>query len=155
MSITSTRLFSAVLVLLGAANIFLGINAGFGGLQTLGWQGPTQFFQVTDEHLYLVRDSHARFYGGLYIAGGLFLILAASSIRRYAPALALVFAMIFGGGLARLTAMRPDIVFGPDLATSMIVELIAMPLLALWLWRITRTQTKTDSIATTHPPLTA
>lgn len=48
-----------------------------------------------------------RFYGGLYIAVGLFLILATTDLRRYHTALNLVFAMIFTGGLARLTMLRP------------------------------------------------
>jgi hypothetical protein len=61
MSTFSARALSSILVALGLANIFLGINTGLGGLETLGWQGDAAFFQVTDEHLYLVRYSHTRF----------------------------------------------------------------------------------------------
>jgi hypothetical protein len=39
------------------------------------------------------------------------------------------------GGLARFTAMRPDIVFGPDIVGSLVAELVGMPLLWLWVSR--------------------
>ena len=69
---------------------------------------------------------------------GVFLIIAAFRVRRYAGAVYLVFAMIFAGGLARLSVLRTDVVLAPDLITSLIVELFAMPVLTFWLWRITR-----------------
>jgi Domain of unknown function (DUF4345) len=139
MSTFSARALSTILVVLGLANIFLGINTGVGGLETLGWQGDGTFFQVTDEHLYLIRDSHTRFYGGLYIAIGLFLIIAATNTRRYRTGLYLVFGMIFAGGLARLSVLRGDVILDSDLTTSLIIELIGMPLLAIWLRRVVST----------------
>lgn len=136
MSTTSVRAFAALVVLIGAINIFLGINVGFGGLQTLGWQGDGSFFTVTDEHLYLIRDSHIRFYGGLYIGIGLFLILSVTDLLRYRTALNLVFVLIFAGGLARLTVLRPDVIFGAELVGSLVAELVLMPVLYFWLARI-------------------
>jgi len=139
MSTFSARALSVILVVLGLTNIFLGINTGFGGLETLGWQGDGVFFQVTDEHLYIIRDSHTRFYGGLYIAIGIFLIIAATNAPRYRTGLHLVFGMIFAGGLARLSVLRGDVIFDSDLATSLMIELIGMPLLVLWLRRVVST----------------
>jgi Domain of unknown function (DUF4345) len=145
----STTAFRAIIAAIGAANVFLGLNVGLGGLRTLGWQGAGVFYQVTDEHLYLIRDSHMRFYGGLYVAVGLFLILATTDLRRYRPALNLVFAMIFAGGLARLSAMRPDVVLGADLVVSLAVELVLMPVLFAWLSRMLRV---TDASGAPSPP---
>jgi hypothetical protein len=147
MSKFSGRALSTILVVLGLANIFLGINTGLGGLETLGWQGDATFFQVTDEHLYLIRDSHTRFYGGLYIAIGAFLIIAATNTRRYRTGLNLVFAMIFAGGLARLSVLRADVILDPDLTTSLIIELIGMPLLAIWLRKVVATAPTTTTPA--------
>jgi Domain of unknown function (DUF4345) len=130
--------FRAIIAAIGATNVFLGLNVGLGGLRTLGWQGAGVFFEVTDEHLYLIRDSHMRFYGGLYLAVGLFLILATTDLRRYRTGLNLVFAMIFAGGLARLSALRPDVVLGADLVVSLTVELALMPVLCVWLTRMLR-----------------
>lgn len=131
--------FRAVVAVIGAANVFLGLNVGLGGLRTLGWQGAGVFYAVTDEHLFLIRDSHTRFYGGLYVAVGLFLLLAATNPGRFRVGLHLVFAMIFVGGLARLSVLRPDIVLNADLVTSVVIELVLMPLLSLWLVRMVRT----------------
>jgi len=139
MSIIASAAFRTIIVTIGAINVFLGLNVGFGGLRTLGWQGAGVFFEVTDQYLYLIRDSHMRFYGGLYIAVGLFLILATTDLRRYRTALNLVFAMIFTGGLARLTMLRPDVFLGADLVASLTVELLLMPILYVWLSRILRT----------------
>ena len=139
MSTITSAAFRAIIAAIGAINVFLGLNVGFGGLRTLGWQGTGVFFEVIDQYLYLIRDSHTRFYGGLYIAVGLFLILATTDLRRYHTALNLVFAMIFTGGLARLTTLRPDVFLGADLVASLTVELVLMPILYVWLSRIVRT----------------
>jgi len=108
----------------------------FGGIATLGLQGQTEFFEVTDETVFLMRDSHIRYFGGLYFGIGLFLILASTNLRTYNTALKLVFALTFIGGLARFTMMRFDIIFGPDIIGSLLVELILMPVLYFWLLKI-------------------
>ena len=136
MSNISSKTFSIILIVLGALNIFVGINVGFGGIATLGLQGQTEFFEVTDETIFLMRDSHIRYFGGLYFGIGLFLILASTNLRKYHTALNLVFAIIFIGGLARFTMMRFDIIFGPDIIGSLLVELILMPVLYFWLLKI-------------------
>lgn len=70
---------------------------------------------------------------------GLFLLLAATNPGRFRVGLHLVFAMIFVGGLARLSVLRPDVVLNADLVTSVVIELVLMPLLSLWLVRMVRT----------------
>jgi hypothetical protein len=129
---TSSKALRAVLVGLGIVSAFVAVNVAFGGLETLGLQGPTDFVQVTDRHAYLLRDSHAHYYGGVYLAVGLFLIYAATDVRRFRPTLNVIFAMIFVGGLARLTQLEPGVTFGSDLMVSTLIELVGMPLLALW-----------------------
>lgn len=110
----------------------------FGGLETLGLQGPTKYFQVTDHDAYLLRDSHARFYGGVYLGIAVFLLVAATNLRKYRTALNVVFAMIFLGGVARLTQAEPGVTFGKDLGFSTVVELVGMPVLAAWLAHATK-----------------
>ena len=142
MSNISSKTFSIILIVLGALNIFVGINVGFGGIATLGLQGQTEFFEVTDETVFLIRDSHIRYFGGLYFGIGLFLILASTNLRKYHKALNLVFALIFIGGLARFTMMRFDIIFGPDIIGSLLVELVLMPVLYFWLLKILKSTVK-------------
>jgi hypothetical protein len=127
---TSEKALQAVLVILGAISAFVAVNVAFGGLETLG--------RVTDQDAYLIRDSHAHYYGGVYLALGLFLIYAARDVRRFRPTLNVVFAMIFAGGLARLTQLEPDVTFGGDLMVSTVIELIGIPLLAWWVNRSAR-----------------
>jgi len=135
MTDVSSKVLRVLLVLLGVVNVFIGINVGLGGIQTLGLQGQVKFLEITNEHMFLVQDSHIRFFGGLYFGVGLFLILAATNLRKFAPGLKLVFALIFIGGLARLSIMRPEIILGKEIIASLIAELVGMPLLFLWLSR--------------------
>lgn len=134
----SENALRVVLVLLGAISAFVAVNVAFGGLETLGWQGPGRYFEVTNHDAYMLRDSHARFYGGVYFGIGAFMIVAASNLRRHRNTLQIVFSLIFMGGLARLTQGDLGVTFGPDLTVSTLVELIGMPALALWLTTATR-----------------
>jgi hypothetical protein len=138
LAIPNSKVLRGVLVVLGAISAFVAINVAFGGLKTLGWQGPTSYFQVTDHDAYLVRDSHAHYYGGVYLAVGIFLMFAASNVARYRQGLTVVFAMIFAGGLARLAQLEPGVTFGRNLMLSTLIELVGAPLLALWVNRSTR-----------------
>jgi hypothetical protein len=137
--ISSTAL-RVVLVIVGGFFVFVGLNIGFGGIQTLGLQGTTQFLTVTQEARYLVQDNHVRFLGGVFGALGLFLILGASNLKRYQAGLRLAFALTFIGGLARFTSQRPDVVFGPDVLMSVLGELVLMPILYVWLSRTLKSQ---------------
>jgi Domain of unknown function (DUF4345) len=141
----------SVLILLGIISAFVAANVAFGGLETLGWQGPTKYVTVSDHDAYLLRDSHARFYGGVYLGIGMFLIVASTNLRKYRTALHLVFALIFLGGLARLSQNEPDVTFGSDLAVSTIVELVGMPALAVWVAMATRSSHAGTTVTTTAP----
>ena len=125
-----------VLVLAGAFIVFTGVNVGFGGMLTLGLQGANDFFQITSEPAYLTQDSHVRFLGGLWLGVGLLFLVSVFDLPRFRPLLNLAFALIFIGGLTRFSMMRPDVLFGPDIAGSLAAELIGMPVLYLWLTRV-------------------
>jgi len=135
---SSARALRVVLVVLGAISAFVAVNVAFGGLETLGLQGPTDYIQVTDHAAYALRDSHARYYGGVYLAVGLFLIYASTDLRRFRTTLQVVFAMIFTGGIARFSQSDLGVTFGADLMISTLIELAGMPVLTLWVRRVTR-----------------
>ena len=130
-----------VLVLAGAFIIFTGINITFGGMQTLGLQGESAFFEVTNEHAFLVHDSHIRFLGGLWLGIGALFIIAATNLQKYRSALVFSCTLIFLGGLARFSQMRFEITFGPEILGSLLAELVGMPLLYFWLSK-TATESK-------------
>lgn len=124
-----------VLVLAGIFIAFTGVNLALGGILTLGWQGQTAFFEVTNRHAYLVQDSHIRFLGGLWTGIGLLFIVAVTNLQKYQSALNMAFILIFLGGLARFSQMQMDIIFGKDIVGSLAAELVGMPLLYFWLSR--------------------
>lgn len=127
-----------MLVLAGAFIVFTGLNVALGGIPTLGWQGQTAFLEVTDSAAYSAQDSHVRFLGGLWTAVGLLFIVAARSPAAYRSALLFAYVAIFLGGLARLSQLDLDTLFGPDIVGSLAAELIGMPLLFLWTRRTTQ-----------------
>lgn len=124
-----------ILFLAGAGIVALGINVGFGGMATLGWQGPTDFLAVADAEIYAVQDNHVRFLGGFWLgAGGMFLVGSFMPDRLNAV-LTGICMMIFVGGLVRLSALDSALVLGADILPSLLLELIGFPLLAYWLYR--------------------
>ncbi|MBX3494736.1 MAG: DUF4345 family protein [Parvibaculum sp.] len=134
----SSALFRIVLVLSGAAVIFLALNVALAGIPTMGWLGERPFLSVTDEAQYALIDNHVRFFGGLFAGLGLLLFLAATDPVKYRQATMLVFGAIFVGGLARFSAPDISVVFAPEIVNSLAAELVLMPLLAFWLSRLSR-----------------
>lgn len=134
----SAALFRVVLVLSGAAVIFLALNVALGGIPTMGWLGERPFLAVTDEGQYRLIDNHVRFFGGLFAGLGLLLLFAATDPVKYRQATLLVFAAIFVGGVARFSAPDMSVVFEAEIVNSLAAELVLMPLLAFWLLRLGR-----------------
>ena len=133
----SRNIFRFILVAIGAVTAFVALNVALGGLETLGWQGPTDYFQVTDPDAFDIRDSHARYYGGVYVGVAAILLLGATNVGRYRQTLSFVFGLIFLGGLARFSQGQFDVMTGPDMVVSTFVELVGMPLLFVWLRSLT------------------
>jgi len=138
MSNNSLNWLRAVLFLAGAFTVFTGLNIALGGIATLGWQGPSEYFRITDARGFLAHDSHTRFLGGVWLGVGALLLAAPINPRRFRHQLEFAFALIFLGGLARLGQMSPETTFGPDVVSSLIAELIGMPVLFAWLRVATR-----------------
>ena len=118
MTKNSLTAFRIIIIILGVLNIFIGLNIGF------------------NESVFLMRDSHMRYFGGLYFGIGIFMILATSNLKKYQSSLRLIFILIFIGGITRFSMMRFDIIFGSDIIGSVLVELLLMPILYFWLLKI-------------------
>ena len=131
-------LLRGVLALFGAAVVFLGLNVGLGGIQTLGWQGgAVSFFSVTDFPVFAVHDNHIRFIGGVWLGLGLLLVAGSVAFQRLRQVLVALTAMIFVGGLARFSGELGTL-FTAEVAPSLVFELVIVPLLGLWFWRAER-----------------
>ncbi|MGE0502986.1 MAG: DUF4345 domain-containing protein [Rhizobiaceae bacterium] len=132
---SSSKLLRVVLAFVGLAIIFLGLNVGLGGIQTLGWQGGADFITITDAGAFSIRDSHIRFIGGVWLGVGLIFLAGAVALERLHATLILLAGAIFIGGLARFSAADPAALFDAALLPSLVAELLLFPLIALWVAR--------------------
>ena len=133
---TSARALRVVLALAGLLVMFTGVNIAFGGIFTLGWQGVSEFAQVTVPDRYLAQDSHVRFLGGVWLSIGAVFALAAIWLTRFQSALKFAMIATFVGGLARFSQMNLSVTLGQDVLGSLVAELVGMPLLYFWVSRV-------------------
>ncbi|WP_299292846.1 DUF4345 family protein [uncultured Tateyamaria sp.] len=131
-------LLKSLLLLSGAAIIWLGLNVGLGGIETLGWQGAGDFVQVTDPGTFAVQDNHTRFIAGVWTCVGVLFVAGAFALQRLRTVLIVLIGMIFVGGLMRLTQSDMALLMSRDIAPSLVAELVLFPLLGLWIARATR-----------------
>lgn len=130
----STILLRLVLALVGGVIIWLGLNVGLGGIPTLGWQGPTDFVAITDQTAFSVQDNHVRFLGGFWLGAGLVMMLGAVFLQALNSTLMTLLAMVFVGGLARLSVSDAGLIFSAQILPSLFAELVVFPLLAYWIF---------------------
>jgi hypothetical protein len=127
-------LLRAVLALVGSVIIFLGLNVGLGGIKTLGWQGGgAEFMTITDGPTFGIRDNHIRFIGGIWLGVGLLMLSGAFALQQLRLVLVALTGLIFVGGLARLSALDPGLLFSAAIAPSLVLEIVLFPLLGLWI----------------------
>jgi hypothetical protein len=124
-----------VLAVLGILTVYVGIDTAFGGIATLGMQGPTNFFEIADQNAFMVRDSHARFLGGVWLAAGLLLIGGAVRLAAFREAVLAVCAMAVLGGLVRLAGGGISLFSNAGLGVALFIELVVFPVLAVGLWK--------------------
>lgn len=124
----------ALLGLIGLVIIFLGLNIGLGGIQTLGWQGAGEFISIIDPYLYEVRDNHVRFMGGVWLGVGLVFLASAFLFSQLKMTVLVMFGVIFVGGVARLSVMDAALLMSAEIVPSLIAELVVFPLIGVWVW---------------------
>ena len=127
------KLLNLVVIIVGAAIIFLGLNVGLGGIKTLGWQSTRDFISITDPAIFHTQDSHIRFIGGIWFGVGAAFVVGGFAMRAFRPTLIILAAMIAIAGLFRLSGMDSDVIISAAIAPSIALELIGFPLLAWWL----------------------
>lgn len=128
----------SILFIIGAVVIFLGLNVGLGGFETMGWQGAQDFFTVTDARTFAIQDNHIRFIAGVWLSVGLVLIAGSFALNRLRSVLMALTAMVFLGGLMRLTASDSSVLLSSSIAPSLMTELLFFPLLGLWIFNTTK-----------------
>ncbi len=134
----SSIILRVVLFLSAAFILFTGTDVTFGGFETLGLEGRQGFFQVTNENMFLIQDSHIRFLGGVWIGIGLLFLAATFMLDKLQQLLKFCIALVFLGGLARFTQMNTDILLDPNILGSLIAELAGMIILYIWVSAVCR-----------------
>jgi hypothetical protein len=128
------KLLNLVVVIAGAAIIFLGLNVGLGGIKTLGWQTTSDFISITDASIFHAQDSHIRFIGGIWFGVGATFLIGGFAMRTFRPTLIILSAMIAIAGLFRMSDIDSGVIFSAAIAPSIALELFGFPLLAWWLF---------------------
>ncbi len=134
-----------VLTLTGCVIVWLGLNVGLGGIQTLGWQGADPFLNVADAEVFAVRDNHIRFIAGVWVSVGLLMIVGALLLEQMRSVLLCLVAMVFVGGLMRLSSGDAGLLFSMEIAPSLLAELALFPLLGLWIFIATGKRQRLDT----------
>lgn len=124
---------NAVVLIIGAAIIVLGLNIGLGGIKTLGWQSTGDVVAVTDAAVFDAQDSHIRFLGGAWFGIGATFLIGGFALRALRQTLIVLSCLIPIAGLFRLSGMNLDVIFSAAVALSLALELVWFPLLAWWL----------------------
>jgi len=131
------NLLRFILFAAGCAVIWLGLNVSLGGIKTLGWQGAEGFIAITDVETFNVQDNHMRFIAGVWTALGFLLILGSIALDQMRGVLVACIIMIFFGGLSRFSGQDLSVLFGQDIAPSLLAELILFPMLGFWIYQAT------------------
>ena len=124
-----------LLGIIGLVIMFLGFNVAFGGIRTLGLQGPTDFIEVVNSTAFRIQDSHFRFLGGLWLGVGVAFFAGAFRLRRLRNVLIILCGVIFIGGIARLSAFDLRVLFSLSVLPSLLAELILFPAVGYWLYK--------------------
>jgi hypothetical protein len=127
------NLLNSVVVIIGAAIIFLGLNIGLGGIKTLGWQSTRDFITITDAAAFHAQDSHIRFIGGVWFGVGAVFLIGGFAMHRFRSTLITLSAIIAIAGLFRLSGMDTEVIYSAAIGPSLTFELVGFPLLACWL----------------------
>lgn len=122
-----------VLGLTGLVALFTGANVGFGGIETLGLEGPADFVEIADPAAFAVHDNHVRYLGGLWFGMGLLFLAASIRLDRLRVPVMTALALMFVGGVSRLSAGDLSVFVSSLAGPSFAAEIVVMPLL---LWRV-------------------
>lgn len=131
----SIKTFKWVVAVIAIIPLFTGVGDMLNGVASQLMFGMVDSIAVTDPLL----NSSFRFFAALWFGVGVFFLLFISNLKKYYTALMVLFALIILGGIARIsTAIELGF---PEAGIAMIVvaitiEIIVIPLLAVWLWRL-------------------
>lgn len=133
----SSNLFKIIVAIIAVVPILTGVGDLINGVASQLDFGMPNTAAVTDPML----NSSFRFFAGIWLGVGLFMLLFITNLPKYFTALMLLFATIIIAGVGRIITISqvglPEPTSGFVLViVAVVIELIIVPLLMVWLARL-------------------
>ncbi|TDF42244.1 DUF4345 domain-containing protein [Alteromonadaceae bacterium M269] len=132
------RVFQFFAVVLAVICFVPGDASAFGGLNGSAALGGGEVIFHAESLLRGFADNQYRFGFGVFFTQGLILLFFLRNIEEHATLFRFVMLALFIGGLGRLSNIMAFGVVDSQVMGPMIIELVIVPLLALWHYRIVR-----------------
>ena len=137
-SVLETKAFQLLILLLAVICFVPGGASAFGGLNGSSALGGGEAVFGADSILRGFADNQYRFGFGVFFAQGLALLFFLKNMRQQATLFRFVALALFIGGLGRLSNIMEFGVVDPQVVGPTVIELVIVPLLALWHVRINK-----------------
>ena len=137
-SVLETKAFQLLILLLAVICFVPGGASAFGGLNGSAALGGGEAVFGADSILRGFADNQYRFGFGVFFAQGLALLFFLKNMRQQATLFRFVAFALFIGGLGRLSNIMEFGVVDPQVVGPTVIELVIVPLLALWHVRINK-----------------
>ncbi len=133
------KVFQLLIVILAIICFVPGGVSAFGGLNGSAALGGGEMLFNADSVLRGFADNQYRFGFGVFFAQGLALLFFLRNVERHATLFRFVALALFIGGLGRLSNIMEFGLVDSQVVGPTVIELILIPLLALWHSRIIKT----------------
>lgn len=135
-SVLETRVFQLLILLLAVICFVPGGASAFGGLNGSAALGGGEAVFQADSILRGFADNQYRFGFGVFFAQGLVLLFFLRDIKQHSNLFRFTALALFIGGLGRLSNIMEYGVVDPQVVGPTVIELVVVPLLALWHLRV-------------------
>lgn len=133
------RIFQLLILILAIICFVPGGASAFGGMNGSAALGGGEMIFNADSILRGFADNQYRFGFGVFFAQGLALLFFLRNIELNATVFRFVVLALFIGGLGRLSNIMEFGLVDPQVVGPTVIELIIVPLLALWHKRVIKT----------------
>lgn len=137
-SVFETRAFQLLILLLAVICFVPGGASAFGGLNGSAALGGGDAIFHADSILRGFADNQYRFGFGVFFAQGLVLLFFLRDIKQHTNLFRFAALALFVGGLGRLSNIMEFGVVDPQVVGPTVIELVIVPLLAMWHFRVVR-----------------
>ena len=135
-SVLETKAFQLLILLLAVICFVPGGASAFGGLNGSAALGGGEAIFAADSVLRGFADNQYRFGFGVFFSQGLVLLFFLTNIKQHSNLFRFVALALFIGGLARVSNILEFGIVDPQVIGPTVIELVIVPLLALWHVRI-------------------